>query len=377
MVWVYDPPAAVVPAFAARRNNAVAAWLWSLAALVFLMVLVGGATRLMEKIRSNGGTLTGVVPPLSQAEWLAEFENYKQIPQYAQVFPDMTLAGFKIVYFFEWAHRLLGRLIGAALALPLVIFWLRGDLSARLKPQLLGLLALGGLQGFVGWWMVKSGLTLHTEVAQERLAVHLLLASASFVWILWLAAGETRRLRAPILAPARRRALLAFSLGLLALLFVQIGFGALVAGLRAGRVYMSWPLMEGRCLPPADEIWRLSPAWANHFDNPMTAQLQHRLLAYALLLALAQALYAYVKLGDDPATRRAIVLALLVFAQMALAGIDAARRPGLQGPGAPCAGLDRSWPPPRSAPRRFAREGARRPEARPGRSGAQPSPSRP
>ncbi|MCI0466413.1 MAG: COX15/CtaA family protein, partial [Beijerinckiaceae bacterium] len=140
-------------------NRAVAIWLWSLAALVFLMVIVGGATRLTESGLSitEWKPVTGVIPPLNQDEWLAEFESYKKIPQYAGLFPDMDLRGFKFIFFFEWGHRLLGRLIGVALFVPLIFFWARGLLPPSFKPKLLGVLALGAFQGFVGWWMVKSG----------------------------------------------------------------------------------------------------------------------------------------------------------------------------------------------------------------------------
>ena len=148
-------------------NCAIAIWLWSLAGLVFLMVIVGGATRLTESGLSitEWKPLAGVIPPLSSAEWLAEFENYKKIPQYAQLFPDMDLHGFKFIFFIEWSHRLLGRLIGAAMVLPLIFFWAKGLLPPGFKPKLLGVLALGALQGFVGWWMVKSGLSDRVEVA--------------------------------------------------------------------------------------------------------------------------------------------------------------------------------------------------------------------
>ncbi|NDA46364.1 MAG: heme A synthase, partial [Alphaproteobacteria bacterium] len=159
--------------------TAVRIWLWSVAGLVFLMVLVGGATRLTESGLSitEWKLVTGILPPLTEADWLREFEAYKQIPQYSQLFPDMDLARFKFIFFWEWGHRLLGRVIGLAFALPLVWFWLKGVLNRPLAYRLLAVLALGGLQGAVGWWMVKSGLSGRVEVAPERLATHLLLAS--------------------------------------------------------------------------------------------------------------------------------------------------------------------------------------------------------
>src|SRR5271169_4316638 len=184
MTWVYDPLPVSVPAAraGAERSRAVAIWLWTLAGLVFLMVVVGGATRLTESGLSitEWKPLTGIIPPLSLAQWQAEFDNYKRIPQYAQIFPNMDLTGFKFIYFFEWGHRLLGRLIGAAMVVPLIFFWAKELLPIGFKPKLLGVLMLGALQGFVGWWMVKSGLADRVEVAQERLAIHLLLASLTF-----------------------------------------------------------------------------------------------------------------------------------------------------------------------------------------------------
>ncbi len=147
------------------QNEALRIWLWSLAALVFLMVIVGGATRLTESGLSitEWKPISGIIPPLTEADWYSEFAHYKQIPQYSEVFQDMDLKGFKFIFFWEWSHRLLGRLIGAATFLPLVFFWAKGLLTHGLKIKLLAVLALGGLQGVIGWWMVQSGLRLHLQ----------------------------------------------------------------------------------------------------------------------------------------------------------------------------------------------------------------------
>jgi cytochrome c oxidase assembly protein subunit 15 len=318
MTWVYDPLPIGAPALrtAAERTRAVAVWLWILAALVFLMVVVGGATRLTESGLSitQWKPLTGVIPPLSAADWQAEFENYKQIPQYSAVVPDMDLSGFKFIFFFEWTHRLLGRLIGLATVLPLVFFWIRGALPPALKIKLLGVLALGGLQGFIGWWMVKSGLSGRIEVAQERLAIHLLLASALFVALVWLASSLSQRTR----ARAPRALRLTANIFVLAVL-TQIGLGALVAGLRAGRAYNTWPLMEGRFIPPLDQLALLSPLWRNVLDNLLTVQFQHRMVAYAVLaFALAQAAAVWHTLGPGAASARASALAILVAVQASI-----------------------------------------------------------
>ena len=320
-----EPPAnfAIVhpakDAWQPARYRAVAIWLWSLAGLVFLMVIVGGATRLTESGLSitEWKPLAGVIPPLSLAEWLAEFENYKKIPQYAELFPDMELSGFKFIFFFEWSHRLLGRLIGAAMVLPLIFFWAKGLLPPGFKPKLLCVLALGALQGFVGWWMVKSGLSDRVEVAQERLAVHLLLASVTFAALVWLAASLKRR---AVQIPERRLpGLRWFAGGMILLVLLQIGLGGLVAGLRAGRAFNTWPLIDGYFWPPLDKLTLLSPLWRNFVDNILLVQFQHRMIAYALLaLALLQALYTSWVAAGSRAVRRACAVAGLVAMQASI-----------------------------------------------------------
>jgi heme a synthase len=315
----FHEPATPTPlAIASRESHyrAVAIWLWSLAALVFLMVIVGGATRLTESGLSitEWKPLTGIIPPLSQAQWLAEFENYKRIPQYAELFPDMDLSGFKFIFFFEWSHRLLGRLIGAATLLPLVYFWAKGLLPPGFKPKLLGVLMLGALQGFVGWWMVKSGLSDRVEVAQERLAIHLLLASLTFAALVWLAASLKRRQGE--IAPSVPAGLKWFAGGTVLLVLLQIGLGALVAGLRAGRAFNTWPLIDGYFWPPLDRLTLLSPLGRNFLDNILLVQFQHRMTAYGLLaLALAQALYTSRVAAGSRAERRAFAVAGLVAMQ--------------------------------------------------------------
>ncbi|ACB94458.1 COX15/CtaA family protein [Beijerinckia indica] len=313
------PAGSLAETHAQRGTRAVAFWLWSLAVLVFLMVVLGGATRLTESGLSitEWKPISGALPPLSAEAWQAEFENYKRIPQYAALFPDMDLAGFKFIFFFEWSHRLLGRLIGVATALPLLFFWLRGRLPEGYRLKLLGLLALGGLQGFVGWWMVKSGLSDRVEVAQERLAIHLILASLTFCFIVWLAASLRKRPRE--ISPSKASGL-AWGAGLILLaILVQIGLGALVAGLRAGRAYNTWPLIEGNFLPPVESLTLLTPLWRNFVDNLLTVQFQHRMVAYLVLgLTLLQVFWTSGTLGSGRATKRAIALLGLVLAQVIL-----------------------------------------------------------
>ena len=315
--WIHFPPATTaftMPAPNADRR-AVRIWLWAVAALVFLMVVVGGATRLTESGLSitEWKPVTGVVPPLTQADWTAAFEKYKQIPQYRELFPDMDLAHFKAIYAWEWSHRLLGRLIGLVFALGLVVFWARGALGGRLKAQLAGVLALGALQGFVGWWMVASGLDKRVEVAQERLAIHLLLASLTIAALVWIATG----LRAPRRSEAASGVAKTFAALIVLTTLVQLFLGALVAGLRAGLTYNTWPLMDGRFVPPWEHLANLSPWWANLVDNATTVQFDHRMAAYILLaLALLNALFA----RQTGVARRGWALVLLVCVQ-ALLGI--------------------------------------------------------
>lgn len=294
----------------------VRAWLYLVAALVFLMVIVGGATRLTESGLSitEWKVVTGVLPPLSEAAWLAEFEKYKQIPQHGQLFPTMTLPEFKYIFYWEWGHRLLGRIIGFAFALPLAWFWWTGRVRGSLRWKLLGLLALGGLQGAVGWWMVASGLVHRTEVAPERLAVHLTLASITFVALIGTA--MSLRARAPELAASALRGAAGW---LVAFLLLQIALGALVAGSRAGLTYNTWPLMDGAFAPAWSVMTSMEPGWRNFFENHATVQLQHRLGAYLLLAyVLWHAWSARSVSPGSKAANRAVALVGLVLTQAAI-----------------------------------------------------------
>ena len=286
------------------------AWLIAVAALVFAMVLVGGATRLTESGLSitQWKPVTGVVPPLSAADWQAEFERYKQIPQYAQLNPDMTLDGFKTIFWWEWSHRLLARIVGAAFILPALWFWLRGALKGALGRQVAVATGFLALEPIVGWWMVSSGLSERTEVAQERLALHLLIAAATFGALIFAATGLGERKRAPA---ARAFSLSAAAFA--ALVFVQLGLGALVAGLRAGLIYDTWPLM-GSAWIPGEAFGSLRSI----LDDPATVQFDHRMVAYAVLaFALVQALAA-LRSGPPELQRRTALIAGVALMQVAL-----------------------------------------------------------
>jgi cytochrome c oxidase assembly protein subunit 15 len=318
--WLLFPhPVPEVRHHATEENAlAVRRWLWIVAALVFLMVIVGGATRLTESGLSivEWKPVTGILPPLSQQEWLDAFEDYKKIPQYKELFPDMDLAGFKFIYAWEWAHRLLGRLIGLVFIVPLVWFWATKRLPPSLKPKLLGILALGALQGGVGWWMVSSGLVHRTEVAQERLAIHLVIAALIFASCLWVAGGLGPR--KPSSAHDGAGRLRATALVILALIFVQIFMGGIVAGLRAGLVENTWPLMDGFFIPPGEVLWPKDPWWLNILDTPVTAQFFHRMVAYAIFaLATMHLVDAFMNAGGK-ARSGAVVLFVHIVAQIVL-----------------------------------------------------------
>ena len=311
--WLLFPAHITAPVALLRRANpAVRWWLWIMAGLVFAMVLVGGATRLTESglAITEWKPVLGILPPLTMADWQSEFEKYRQIPQFAQLFPDMDMRHFQFIYFWEWGHRLLGRLIGLAFAVPLFWFAVRRLLpSGWFGAKLAGLLLLGGLQGFVGWWMVKSGLSERVEVSQYRLAAHLLLASLTFAALVWLAASL-----GPRRAQTGQGALRPLASMLVVLVLLQIGLGALVAGLRAGLAYNSWPLMDGVFVPPFEDLTRLAPLWTNLFENITTVQFQHRMIAYALLALALWQVFAARRIGGR-ASRRATALAGLVLCQ--------------------------------------------------------------
>src|SRR5437016_9245381 len=271
-------------------NRAVRWWLIAVAALIAIMVLVGGATRLTESGLSivEWKPVTGMLPPLNEAQWVQAFEGYKAIPQYRELSAGLSLSEFKTIFWWEWSHRLLGRVIGAVYLLPFLYFLWRYAMSGELKRRLWLIFGLGALQGAVGWWMVASGLAGRTEVSQYRLATHLVLALLIFAAIVW----TLRRLgdRAPLVAQPRLRVT---SAALVVLTFVQLYLGALVAGLRAGLVYNTWPEIDGAFIPSTARLWFEQPWWRNLFENTLTVQFEHRMTAYALLaLALFHAVDA-------------------------------------------------------------------------------------
>ena len=255
----------------------IAIWLFVMCCLVGLMVTVGGATRLTDSGLSitEWRPVTGAVPPLSEAAWMAEFEKYKTIPEYTEVNAGMSLEAFKAIYWWEWAHRLLGRLIGVAFLLPFIYFVAARKARGGLVLKLGGLFVLGGLQGALGWWMVSSGLADRVDVSQYRLAAHLGLAVLLFGAMFWLALDLW-----PDEKPKGPRRLLPISLLLAGAVYLQIILGAFVAGLRAGRSFNTWPLMDGKFFP--DGYFSASPGLADLFETIAAVQFNHRIGAYLL-----------------------------------------------------------------------------------------------
>lgn len=292
-------------AAAGARPRAIAGWLTIVAALVVLMVVVGGITRLTESGLSmvRWEPVTGIFPPLSEEAWQAEFADYRTSPEYQYKNLGMSLAEYKNIYFWEWFHRALGRIIGLAFFFPLLWFWVRGQIPAGFKPRLLVLFALGGFQGALGWWMVRSGLADVPDVSHVRLAVHLNTAFFIIALLIWTAQDLIRQ----------RARLTGFAAAAGVVLLVQFILGAFVAGLDAGYIYAEWPLMGGGLLPAYID-W-LEPAWRNIVDNPVIVQFVHRWWAFAafgFMIALG------VKAMKTGSRRTPIALHLLVTLQVAL-----------------------------------------------------------
>ena len=296
--------------------TAIRIWLFTVAGLVIAMIVVGGATRLTDSGLSitEWLPLLGVIPPLSDADWLVAFEKYRQIPEYQLVNTGMSIAEFKFIYWWEWAHRFFGRMIGVAYAVPLLIFWSLRRIPRGLLPKLLAIFALGGLQGFFGWYMVQSGLVERVDVSHYRLALHLVTAFvilASLVWVALDLPGDAAKVGTPDLPSAQRW----LTAAIVALLFLQVLVGAFVAGLKAGLTHNTWPLMDGAFVP--DGLMALSPLYMNLVDNPTTVQFIHRLLAYVLVgLAIWQTFS--LNQAAKPLVTSSRVLVLVFLAQAAL-----------------------------------------------------------
>ncbi len=302
---------------AAREHpRLIGRWLALWAASLFLLVLIGGGTRLTESGLSitEWKPVSGIVPPLTAQAWDDAFTRYKLIPQYAEMNAGMTVSSFKAIFLWEFIHRFWARFVGVIFALPLAVFWWRGMVPRALRGRLVTLLVLMGMQGFMGWYMVKSGLTERVNVSQYRLAAHLALALVIYGTALWTALDllakksadrDTWRWVAP-----RLGALTAYS-------FVVIVSGAFVAGLRAGRIYNTFPKMGDRWIP--SEYGQLTPFWLNVFENPAAVQFDHRVLAITLaILCIATWWWLSRPIGRSLLGRRLAWVALAATAQVVL-----------------------------------------------------------
>ena len=303
----------------AHKSAGLRAWLLGVAVLVCLMVSVGGATRLTGSGLSitEWRPIVGIVPPLSQADWLDLFAKYQQIPQYQHLNKGMSLDAFKAIFWWEWVHRFLGRLVGAAFLLPFAYFLAAGQISRPLMGRLAAIFGLGGVQGLIGWYMVSSGLAERTEVSQYRLALHLGLAILIFGALVWVAlSAEERQER-----PATPRTLnLGPAAAIVVLVFLQIVLGAFVAGLRAGASYNTWPLMDGRLVP--EGLGAMEPWYLNLFENALTVQFAHRLVAYGLVFTALWYAWNVRREPCDPLIR--LSAAWLAGAALAQAGVGIA-----------------------------------------------------
>lgn len=293
-------------------------WLLGVALLVVAMVAVGGATRLTDSGLSitEWKPLLGAIPPLSAADWADAFSKYKAIPEYKLVNEGMSLGEFQAIYWWEWAHRFLGRFIGLAYGLPLLGFWFAGKIPDRLKLPLVAVLFLGGLQGFVGWYMVQSGLTERVDVSHYRLAMHLGLAFVilgSLVWLALIARPLDPLVRLQPVAPFTRR----LAAIIATFILLQVILGAFVAGTKAGMTYNTWPLMDGQFVPSG--LWIETPWYLNIFENLTTIQFNHRMMAYLLVsLAAIQALTIARRTECARAITSAWVLATVMLMQAGL-----------------------------------------------------------
>jgi cytochrome c oxidase assembly protein subunit 15 len=298
-------------------DKAVAAWLLVIAAMIALMVLVGGLTRLTGSGLSitEWRPVTGAIPPLSDADWQTEFTKYQGTPQYDLLNRGMGLAAFKTIYWWEWTHRLLGRLIGAAFALPFAVFLWQRRIDRALAVRLGVIFLFGAAQGALGWWMVQSGLEgARVAVSQYRLAAHLGLAIVLFGYVLWTAL-EVIGVRPTNVAGASR--FRTWVLVLAGLVFVQILLGAFVAGLDAGQAFSSWPTYGGAWVPPG--LYDLAPWWINHFESHALVHFQHRTMGYAVALMALWLFHSVRRIGPDKPLRLAgIHVIVLTALQIAL-----------------------------------------------------------
>jgi cytochrome c oxidase assembly protein subunit 15 len=287
-----------------RYNQQISYWLFTCAAIILGMILLGGVTRLTGSGLSmvDWKPLMGVVPPLSEADWQQTFSNYKQFPEYQQINKGMSIDAFKSIFMFEYLHRVLGRLIGVFFLLPFLFFYFSKRIPSGLTPKLTVMFLLGGLQGLLGWYMVKSGLVDNPRVSQYRLTSHLGAAVVIYSYILWVAFSLVNKKG----GQQKHSSLKPFSYGISALIFLMILSGGLVAGTRAGLAYPTFPLMGDSFIPIG--LYAMSPAWLSMFEDITTIQFNHRILAYFLTVVVLGFLIKAFSLGITNRLRVGIIL---------------------------------------------------------------------
>lgn len=300
-------------------DRTVAFWLAVLALMVALTAIIGAATRLTGSGLSitEWQPILGVIPPLNETDWLSAFAKYKEIPQYTEINHGMSLEAFKTIYWWEWSHRLIARSIGVVFLVPFLAFLATRRIPWRLAPRLVLLFALGGLQGAIGWIMVQSGLVDRVSVHPVKLLAHLGCAVLIFALLVWTAFEAAERRDRPTKLATISRCGVIGATTLVALVYLQILSGALVAGNKAGLTYNTWPLMDGHVIPSG--LGTLSPWWGNLIENVTTVQFNHRMLAYLVVaMGLWQAITVWRAAGDDSVSRSALWLGLALVAQMVL-----------------------------------------------------------
>lgn len=300
-------------------NRAIAIWLFVVAALIFSMVVLGGVTRLTRSGLSmvEWAPIMGVVPPITEAQWQETFDKYRQFPEYQKINKGMSVHEFKSIFWFEYSHRLLGRIIGLAFLIPFIFFVVRKQIEKQDVPKYLLMFVLGGLQGLLGWYMVKSGLVNRPHVSQYRLTAHLVAAIAIYSYILWVAWGLVVPKRDA--EAARLRSVRNLGIALTGLIVLMIVSGGFVAGTKAGLAYNTFPTMNGYWVP--EGLYAMQPWWLNWFENATTIQFNHRLIAWLLILAIPAYWFHARRQAPDQATRLALHLLLAMLAIQVVLGI--------------------------------------------------------
>ncbi len=304
-----------------NHNRAIAIWLIIVAMLIYIMVILGGVTRLTGSGLSmvEWDPIMGVIPPLTEQEWQDTFDKYKQFPEYQKINQHMTLSDFKGIFYFEYSHRMLGRFIGLAFLIPFLIFYFKNYIRREMIPRLIVMFILGGLQGVLGWFMVKSGLVDNPNVSQYRLAAHFLAAILIYSYILWFAWSllypNPQNGWAPGISRLRR-----YSLWLLVLIVIMIVSGAFVAGTHAGALHKTFPDMSGHLIPPG--LFDMTPLLLNFMENPSTIQFSHRLLAYIIIGFVTFVWWTSRNYTLTASTRRAVHLTFAMMIIQVTLGIS-------------------------------------------------------